>query len=36
VTEVFRPDDFGKPAQPKSPRGFFLGVKFQYKFLAAE
>ncbi len=33
VTELLRPDDFGKPAQPKLPRGFFRGVKFQYKFL---
>jgi hypothetical protein len=35
VTEVFRPEDFGRPSQPKFPRGFFLGVKFQYKFLLA-
>ena len=33
VTELLRPDDFGKPVQPKLPRGFFRGVKFQYKFL---
>jgi hypothetical protein len=36
VTELFRPEDFGKPAQPKLSRGFYLGVKFQYKFLFAE
>ena len=33
VTELFRPDDFGKPVEPKLSRGFFRGVKFQYKFL---
>jgi hypothetical protein len=33
VTELLRPDDFGKPVQRKLPRGFFRGVKFQYKFL---
>ena len=35
VTELLRPDDFdfGKPVQPKLPRGFFRGVKFQYKFI---
>jgi hypothetical protein len=34
VTEVFRPEDFGKPIENKSPRGFFLGVTYQYKFLS--
>jgi hypothetical protein len=33
VTELFSPDDFGKPVEPKLSRGFFRGVKFQYKFL---
>ena len=33
VTELLRPDDFGKPVQRKLPRGFFRGVKFQYRFI---
>jgi hypothetical protein len=33
VTELFRPDDFGKPLDRNLSRGFFRGVKFQYKFL---
>ena len=33
VTELLRPEDLGKPAQLKSPRGFFRGVKFQYRFI---
>jgi hypothetical protein len=36
VTELLRPDDFGKPMQPKLPRGFFRGVKFQYRLIVED
>ena len=36
VTELFGPDDFGKPAQPGALRGFYRGVQFQYRLLYEE
>ncbi|WP_435018449.1 RNA polymerase sigma factor [Tundrisphaera sp. TA3] len=33
ITELFRPEDFGKPVQEHTNRGFYRGVRFSYKMI---